>query len=389
MLPLTIAHLFTHSEVTRGGAVQGLLLARTLQERGHRVISFLHAPFRRQPPAESHSHQPAALSDLDIRWINMKNPVSYCLFRRWVRSHKVDILHTHRSLALLFAYFSSLGLGHTALVANRGAVTHLPNPLVRYVLRSRRLDRLVVVAQAVKDHLVQDLSMGPDKISVVYGSFDERKFAIGVDGGRVRRELHLADAAAKLVVCVAAVEPRKGLEFLVKAAGGVIRNFPAAKFLVVGSIADRAYHRQIQTMIQDIGLGRHIQFTGHRSDVAEILAAADVSVSASIEEGLAGALRESLAMERPVVCTDAGGNAELIRHGESGWVVPPRDAHALAGALLEALQQPAEAQRRARAGRQIMLRCCTNRVRCDRVEEIYRALYRQRHPPAEQVCREV
>jgi glycosyltransferase involved in cell wall biosynthesis len=380
MVPLTIAHLFTHSEVTRGGAVQGLLLARTLQQRGHRVTCFMHAPFGRQTRWDDPLCGSAEPSDLDIRWINMKDPLSYGQFRRWLRLHQVDVLHTHRSLALLFAYFTSLGLSHTALVANRGAVTRLPNPLVRYVLRSHRLDRMVVVARAVKDHLVRDLSMSPDKITVVYGSFDEQKFTLGVDGAPVRRELGLTDATARLVVCVAAVEPRKGLEYLVKAAGLVIQSIPRATFLVVGSIADPAYHQRIQTMIRDLGLAGRFRFTGHRSDVPGILAAADVSVNASIEEGLAGALRESLAMEKAVVCTDAGGNAELIRHGESGWVVLPRDANALAAALLEALQDPEEARRRAQAGRQVMLQCCSNRVRCDRIEAIYRSLYRQRHP---------
>jgi glycosyltransferase involved in cell wall biosynthesis len=386
VVPLTIAHLFTHSEITRGGAVQGLLLARALQERGHRVVSWLHAPFGRRPCPEDVSQQSVTLAGMDIRWINMKDPVSYGRFRRWLGRQHVDILHTHRSLALLFAYFTAFGLDGTALVANRGAVTQLRNPLVRHVLRSRRLDHMVVVAQAVKDHLVRDLSMGPDKISVVYGSFDEQKFTVGVQGDHIRRELGLADAIARLVVCVAAVEPRKGLEYLMEAARVVLRDLPEVTFVVVGSIADHTYYQQIQNMARDSGVLRHFRFLGHRSDVAEILAAADVSVSASVEEGLAGALRESLAMEKPVVCTNVGGNAELIRHGESGWVVPPRDAQALASAVQEALQQPLEARRRAQVGRQVMLECCSNRVRCDRIEAIYRTLYRRRHPSAE--CRD-
>jgi L-malate glycosyltransferase len=380
MVPLTIAHLFTHSEVTRGGAVQGLLLARSLQQRGHRVVCFMHAPFGHHAQWDGRICRSSAPSDLDIRWINMKAPISYGRFRRWLHLQQVDVLHTHRSLALLFAYFTCLGLSHTALVANRGAVTRLPNPLVRYVLRSRRLDRMVVVAQAVKDHLVRELSMMPDKINVVYGSFDEQRFTPSVDGARVRRELGLTDASARLVVCVAAVEPRKGLEYLLKAADVVIRSFPPTIFLVVGSIADPAYDQRIRSRIRDLGLASHFHFTGHRDDVPEILAAADLSVSASIEEGLAGALRESLAMEKPVVCTDAGGNAELIRHGESGWVVPSRDAGALAAALLEVLRHPEEAKRRAQAGRRVMLRCCSNQVRCDRIEEIYRSLRGKRHP---------
>jgi glycosyltransferase involved in cell wall biosynthesis len=377
MVPLTLVQLFTHTAVTRGGAVQGLLLARTLQERGHRVISWFHAPFHSEIQQLAASLRPAGVSDLDIRWINMKHPLSYYRFRRWLRREQPDILHTHRSLALLFGYFTAAGIPHTALVANRGAITDLPNPLVRTVLRSRRLDHMIAVAQAVKQHLVEELHLDPGKISVVYGSFDARRFTPQRDGSRIRKEFDLA-AGNRLVVCVAAIEPRKGLEFLISAASPVIAQIPAARFLVVGNIDDPAYYRRLQTRVSACGLDQHLVFTGHRSDIPEILAAADVAISTSLQEGLAGALREALAMEKPVVCTAVGGNPELIRDGESGWVASPGNAQALANALIEALEQPAEAQRRARNGRQTMLRCCTNEVRCDRIEQIYHEVHQKR-----------
>jgi len=370
MKRLSIVQLFTHIAVTRGGAVQGLLLARALRERGHRVICLFHAPFGNQKKSTAEPFRHPSTRGLDIRWINMRHPFSYARFRRWVQREKIDVLHTHRSLALLFAYFSTLGLDSPVLVANRSAVTAMTNPLVRHVFRSRRLGHLFAVAQAVKQDLINKERIVPDKISVVYGSFDAERFSTGRDAHVMRAALRM-QPSVPLVVCTAAVERRKGLDVLVLAARAVIRHQPSTKFLVLGNIEDMSYYRALQAQVKRFDLQERFLFLGHREDVPDILAAADVAVSASREEGLSGAMREALAMQKPVVCTAVGGNTELIRDGESGWVVEPGNAPALSGALLEALNDRAEVSRRAENGRQTMLRCCSNVMRCQRVEEIY------------------
>jgi glycosyltransferase involved in cell wall biosynthesis len=374
MRPLSIVHLFTHSSVTRGGAVQGLLLVRTLQERGHRVISFFHAPYHRSAQEASASFQPFASANLDIRWINMKNPLNYFRFWYWLQRERVDILHTHNTLALFFAYFSTLGLSSPPLVANRGTTYPLPNLLARHVYHSRRLKHVIVVAQAVKRSLVEEESVDPDKISVVYGSFDEQRFSPDRQGSAVR-EAFQVPSSAPLIACIAAIDSRKGLDVLVQAAKEVTHKRPTAMFLVVGKIDDTRYWQRLQQEVERLGLAGHVVFTGHRTDIPEILAAADLAVNASTEgEGLTGALREALAMQKPVVCTAVCGNPELVQDGESGWVVEPGNAHALAMAILDVLQHPEEANRRAHKGYQWVFRHCTNARRCRQVEQIYYAL---------------
>lgn len=381
MISLSIAHLFTHSAVTRGGAVQGLLLAQTLQRRGHRVISFFHAPFWDKGMEFSRTFRPFSAAGLDVRRMNMKNPLNYFSFRRWLQTGRVDVIHTHRSLALLFAYFSTLGLPGPVFVANRGTTYPFANPLVKHVFHSRRLNHVIAVAQAVKQSLVEKEGMDPRRISVVYGSFDEKRFYPECSAGSIREEFQVS-ARSPLIVCISSVDPRKGLYFLVQAAAEVIRKIPAAKFLVVGNIDNFHYYRHIKKERERLGLERQVIFTGHRGDVPEILAAADLSVNASTEgEGLTGALRESLAMEKPVVCTATCGNPELIQDGETGWVVEVGDPQALARAVLEALRNPKEARRRALEGYRRATRLCANEARCRRIEEIYLQLCKKRYSP--------
>lgn len=234
---------------------------------------------------------------------------------------------------------------------------------------------MIAVAQAVKQTLVEEEKVDGRKISVVYGSFDEKRFYPGRNGSSVREEFRVP-SSAPLIVCVAAVDPRKGLEFLVRAGKPILQQFPTAKILLVGNVDDVSYYRQVQREIDRFDLKEHVIFTGHRTDIPDILAAADVSVNASTKgEGFTGALRESLAMEKPVVCTAVCGNPELIRDGETGRLVPPQNASALAEAILETLEHPQEARRRAQKGCRLIRSLCNNEARCRQVERIYFSLY--------------
>ena len=82
MAPLSIAHLFSHTAVTRGGAIQGLLLARALQEHGHRVVTFFHAPDDADDQELADAFDHASTHELDIRRIDMKRRASSLHFRR-------------------------------------------------------------------------------------------------------------------------------------------------------------------------------------------------------------------------------------------------------------------------------------------------------------------
>jgi glycosyltransferase involved in cell wall biosynthesis len=116
-------------------------------------------------------------------------------------------------------------------------------------------------------------------------------------------------------------------------------------------------------------------FAGFTEEVPAALAALDVVVCASLRgEGLTGALREALAMARPVVSSDVAGNRELVLNERTGLLVPPGDPAALAAAIARMLNDTELARNCAARGRQRVLELCTDDRRAVQVEWVYREL---------------
>ncbi len=370
MTGLSILQIGSHSKIASGGAVQMMRLAVSMRDRGHRVSCVFQ--YRPSDPVPGRgTFERFAGDGLAIRSFPFKKwPrrwLSIWALRRFIREGRFDVVHCHKTLALRAAIRALAGDPRPALIANRAN----SQPLTREEARAYgdlRVDRIVAVADAVKRVLLHSAPLDPTSIVVVYGGVDEKRFHPGVDGSGVRRELCGGKTSTgPLIGMIANLQVVKGHGDFLRAASIVRSRLPDARFVLVGG----GHSDRIIPIVRELDLEDAVVFTGFREDVAEILAALDVSVSSSTEEGLNGTLREALAMARQVVATNVGGNSELVRHGESGILVPPRDPAAAAAAILDLLDDPERGRRLGAAGREQVLRAFTDDVRVRRIEEIY------------------
>jgi glycosyltransferase involved in cell wall biosynthesis len=140
---------------------------------------------------------------------------------------------------------------------------------------------------------------------------------------------------------------------LIRAAPGVLAEFPAARFLVVGGVhaAPPGYMESLLQLAAQLGVERRVTFTGFRDDVAEFLAAFDMLVLTSQRESFGKVLIEAMASGKPVINAAQGGPAEIIQHGVTGLLIPPCSPESVAGAILELARDPQRAQAMGRAGR--------------------------------------
>ena len=363
---LRILQLYPKSDYFTGAAIQLRELSEGLARRGHEVVVATRpSEIWAKKLAEKgivHHAIPMA-SEVDLRSVRA--------LVRLVRAHRVHVVHAQKGKARTLAMMAGLFTRIPVLVLNRGVSFPLDR-FNRMGYTSRRVTAIVAVCESIKSGLVAS-GVAPEKIEVIYSGTDTTRFHAGVDGGAVRKELGLGPDG--LLITQVGVRSRKGNDDVIDAMARVLALAPHARLLIVGSrnpapLLERARAR---------GIGHALTVLGYREDVPEILRASDCVVDASWAGlGLTGALREALAVETPVIGTDLEGNPELVRPGETGWLVRPRDVEGLAAAILDLAADRERARRMARAGRALVESAFSTRVKIERTEALYGRLVEDR-----------
>jgi glycosyltransferase involved in cell wall biosynthesis len=244
---------------------------------------------------------------------------------------RYDILHLFGNKALQNGLAASRGLP-VKIVAYRGIVGNVSffNPVSWLRFLNPRIDRIVCVANAVRDYFLQMrpafLRLPPERLVTIYKGHS-------LDWYRAEpadlRTIGVPKRAFVLA-CVANYRPRKGIEVLVDAFGSLPEAWNAHLLLIGGGMDATELARRIAASVA----ASRIHALGYRQDAPSLTAACDVFVLPSTKrEGLARSLIEAMAYGVAPVVTDCGGSPELVVEGQSGLIVPVRDAAALASAI--------------------------------------------------------
>ena len=152
---------------------------------------------------------------------------------------------------------------------------------------------------------------------------------------------------APVVGNVAALVPHKGQRYLIEAAHLVVQQVPDARFVILG---EGELREHLEKQVHEHHLEKHVLLPGFRTDVLGCIKGFDLFVMSSVTEGLGTSLLDAMACARPIVATRAGGIPEIVEDGVNGLLVPVRDHHALADAIVRALKDAALRQRMGDAG---------------------------------------
>ncbi len=365
---LNILQIASHSCIRRGGAIQLLLLIQELKRSGHNVKCI----FNKSNTKESEKAEQdilyfnktigeAEFFDLSIGYKNIRN------FLNYISSNKFDIIHVHRDEALNFVYISSFFMKKIPIVAQRGTNYKVDTfNMTKYALKSTKIKRIIAVSKAVKNTLIES-GIDEKKIDVVYGGVDIEIFNPQKDKNKIREELGL-EKEKFVYGSIASFAPKKGYEIFFRACSELVKKYKDIQFVIAGDGNFNKY----KPMLKNLNIDKNILYLGFRRDIENVIAAMDVMVCSSTKgEGLTGAIREALAMKKPVISTDVEGNNEYILPDKTGYLIPPNNVDSLVCAMIKIKEEYSESLKMSENGYKLVLENADNKLRSSKIERIY------------------
>lgn len=288
--------------------------------------------------------------------------ISVLMITIYLRRHPGTVTHFFLPAAYILGGLAAWFANAYPRIMSRRSLNRyqIKHPIYRKIehFLHPRMDVLLGNSLAVVTELQFEVQ-GRAPIRLIYNGIEPWSILPGTRAA-MRHELGLCDDAL-LIVVVANLIPYKGHEDLLKGLGLVKERLPTGwRLLCIGR--DDGIGLSLQGLAKALGIETNVIWLGPRLDVQNCLAASDIAVSASHEEGFSNAVLESMMAGLPVIATDVGGNPEAVLDGVSGYVVTSRNPAALGGAILKLAIDPHRgefgARGRIRAIEKFSLKAC-------------------------------
>src|SRR5665213_1557297 len=235
---------------------------------------------------------------------------------------------------------------------------------IAYRLMNGVPDAVFAVSEQVRRSCILVDGIDPARVQTIYNGLDLARWESPPSEPR----------SGPVIITVGNIRRVKGHDLFVRSAAQLAIRFPGASFSIVGDVLELDYFAELQALVQELGLATRFRFLGGVADPRAHLATADIFVLPSRSAGFSNAIVEAMAASLPVVATDVGGNAEAVRDGVSGFIVPPEDPAALASAIARLLSDTSLATEMGRAGRARVAEAFTTEAMMESIVATYKEL---------------
>ncbi len=361
----TVLHLSTSSGP--GGAERVISsLAAALNQLNYRVIVGLFRSGWLQGECERLGVETTLLplpGGLQIGWFRD------CL--RLVREEKVAIIHAHEFSAVVLGWI-------VARIANVPFVGTIHGKNYYWEKFRRRLayrivsryGQLIVVSEDLKQFVSQRVGIPESRLQVIYNGVESPAIENNSSSQACRAELALPEGSP-VIGAVGSLYPVKGHRYLLDALPAICKRYPRVILLIAGR---GELEVSLKEQVARLGVEKHVRFLGMRNDVQRLLSVMDVFVLPSLSEGLSMALLEAMVAGKAVVATKVGGNAELIDHGRTGFLVSAENSSDLADQLIKLLGNPELIRDFGLAGAELVHRRFSKAEMISRYQTLYTSL---------------
>lgn len=350
-------------------AFYAVTLARVLADRGYRVTF--------SGPSGSPAVERAAGFGIETLSVRSRSSGPFNslglikAYRRYALENGVTLVNVHHGSDHLLWALALRGTGIPLVRTSGNQIPPKVHPLSRLLMK-RGTAGIITTCRNVQRFYSDGFGLDPTAIPVIHGGVDTGYFAPG-KGRSLRGELGLPPDAFVFGIA-GRFSPDKGYRYFFQAAGSIGREHTAIRFLVAGWQAQHTLE-DIRRMASEAGILDRTVFFGRLGDARDIIQTIDAGVIASVRsETVCRIAMEYMAMGKAVVATDTNVIPEVVRHGESGLVVPARNPEAMAAAMKKFITSSERTTSMGRRGRAIVERDYSLVSFAEKTETVYRSL---------------
>ncbi|MBU1092068.1 glycosyltransferase family 4 protein [Patescibacteria group bacterium] len=297
--------------------------------------------------------------------------------RKLLTRYDPDIMHAHGQRAGLLARIAVKDLPIKVVYTEHTWTKEfrLENPILHWAhIRSMRmLDRLthktIAVSKAVADFLIKTNITKPEKIQVIYNGIELITDKPHQSEFELLRKYHL-DAKDVVIGTIGSLNIQKDTASLIKAMPRVIKRFPNAKLVIVGT---GPLQKNLQRLATKLKISDAVVFTGVINNVADILKTFSIFVLCSRSEAFGISILEAMKAHVPIITTKVGGIPEIITSNRNGLLVNPCDPKQLASTIMKLLNDK-KLQKKLAVGGYETLQKFTTTTMVHETEKLYKNL---------------
>jgi glycosyltransferase involved in cell wall biosynthesis len=275
----------------------------------------------------------------ELPMIRIRNPYSFVKMtlkiREIIRDKRIDLIHTHgffyecimtkfaKKVPIVFTNHESGFLEMAARKRYRNLISYVLNHVDFLIGPSEELARIP-----------WQFGVRPELTRFIPNGVDTKRFNSRINGKEIRKKYHFADDDI-VIICARRLEPKNGVEFLIKAVPLIARCNPMVRLLIVGGGFPEE-RKRFEDFILRLGLKDKVTFSGSidYSFMPQYYAAADMAILPSLMEATSLAGLEAMATGLPLIGTDVGGIPFIIEDKKTGIIIPPRDVDAIAKSIM-------------------------------------------------------
>jgi len=290
----------------------------------------------------------------------------YCL----IKKERINIVHTHMFRANLWGRLAALFAGVPVIISTE----HGLNPWKNFIhitinrILASFTTQIITVSNVGRKIRIQREGINPKKLITIHNCVELHRFDEVTNAyNNIRQEFGIG-LDEPVVGFVGRLQEVKAVRYLIESFVELRTIIPTVKLLIVG---DGPLKASLQDYAQELGLSEQVIFAGYRRDIPQVLNAMNVFVLPSLREDLPLSPIEAMAMRKPVVATNVGGIPEVVIDEETGFLVSPKDASALAKAIGRILQDESLAQKMGLAGRKRVEKKFSADAVSTRIQQLY------------------